>query len=120
MARRSLSSSIKFENTAEFQRALKERAQEIQLKSERNLTIVGEKVVLVAKKIVPKASHATEEGIHSDPGRDARGFFVNIDSDHFVSHFLEFGTKNMPKKPFLRPAVARTRKFMRTQMRQGL
>lgn len=68
-----------------------------------------EPVVEAAQAAAPKKSGAGAASIRAEPNYDETEPTVRIswDVEHYYLRFHELGTKYLPERPFLRPAVDR-------------
>ncbi len=90
-----------------FLAGLREALADFDAKAEEVVLQVGAKVVSLAEGFAPHGATGVLEGsIHSDPGRDAKGPYVDVGTQDPVGFFQEFGTWKMKAHPFMRPALA--------------
>src|SRR5260370_18368879 len=90
-----------------FVAGLREALADFDAKAEEVVLQVGAKVVSLAEGFAPHGATGVLEGsIHSDPGRDAKGPYVDVGTQDPVGFFQEFGTWKMKAHPFMRPALA--------------
>lgn len=58
-----------------------------------------------AKQLAPVDTGRLRSSIEHDVGRDSRGLVARIGTDVTYAIYLEFGTRRMTPRPFLRPAL---------------
>ena len=60
-----------------------------------------------AQALAPRRTGGGAESIRSEPVLDGPDWTVRIswDREHFYMYFHEFGTKRLPDRPFLEPAL---------------
>lgn len=68
--------------------------------------VVAERIVRGAQVRAPKDTGAGAASIHAERRRSGHGWVVGWDPEHDYMRFHEFGTEDMPARPFLRPAAA--------------
>lgn len=107
-------------NDKQFGEALKRRVRELEVEQEQDILRLALDVERRAKALVPVGDPPVHlrDGISHKQGRDERGYYVDVGSpgrrrtyfggraDLFYDRFVEYGTKNMAARPFMRPALA--------------
>lgn len=58
-----------------------------------------------AKQIAPVDTGRLRSSVEYEAGRDSRGLVARIGTDVTYAVYLEFGTRRMAPRPFLRPAL---------------
>lgn len=58
-----------------------------------------------AKQIAPVDTGRLRSSVEYEVGRDSRGLVARIGTDVTYAVYLEFGTRRMSPRPFLRPAL---------------
>lgn len=58
-----------------------------------------------AKQIAPVDTGRLRSSVEYEVGRDSRGLVARIGTDVTYAVYLEFGTRRMAPRPFLRPAL---------------
>lgn len=97
-----------------FRRSLPRAVRELEVRGERHLLGLAIKVQNEARRLCPVDTGRLRASIHHVPGRDARGFYVQVGTNVNYAGFVEFGTRRMRAQPFLRPALARAAAWNRS------
>jgi HK97 gp10 family phage protein len=104
---------------AAFLAGLKEALKDFDRQAEQIVQEVGDKVVSLAQSYAPRgATGELAASIGSQPGRDAKGPYVEVGTFNPPADrrdfFQEFGTSVMRAHPFMRPALAQVGALLRT------
>lgn len=73
----------------------------------------GDQVLAAARQNAPVRTGELRSRIYSEEHADARGLQVSIHSPARYSINVEYGTSNVLPQPFLRPALAEGRQYLR-------
>lgn len=89
-----------------FLRALRQAADRMQLRSERDLLKLGYTVQNTARQLCPVDTGRLRASIStSGLQRDARGAYIEVGTNVSYAPYVEFGTQRSPAQPYLRPAL---------------
>ncbi len=105
MAGQRRTSSIEIDDAA-FQAALQREIKQLGLNTERSVLRLALDTQNRARELCPVDTGRLRSSITHVPGRDSRGYFVDVGSNVEYAPHVEFGTQNAPAQPFLRPALA--------------
>lgn len=90
----------------DFIRGLERAVSKIKATSAQDLLRFGLGVQNRARELCPVDTGRLRSSIHSTPGHDAQGPFVEIGTNVVYALPVEFGTSKAPAQPFLRPGLA--------------
>ncbi len=105
MAGQRRTSSIEIDDAA-FQAALQKQIKQLGLRSEKAVLRLAIETQNRARELCPVDTGRLRSSITHIPGRDSRGYFVDVGSNVEYAAPVEFGTSRAPGQPFLRPALA--------------
>lgn len=88
----------------------------MEVNGEKGLARVGLRVQNAARQLCPVDTGRLRSSIVSQPGRDARGPYVDVGTNVEYAPFVEFGTSRAPAQPFLRPALAEVAGYIATEV----
>lgn len=71
----------------------------------REMEEVGTTIATVAKELVPKDTHATEESIEGGAVLEGSGWTARASAGTEYAPYVEFETEDTPAQPFMRPAL---------------
>lgn len=98
-------SGIEYDDTA-FRKGLAAAMRSLQLRTERDLVVLGLRVQNGARTRCPVDTGRLRSSIASSGlQRDSRGAYVEVGTVVFYAGFVEFGTRRMAAQPYLRPAL---------------
>ena len=66
---------------------------------------IAETIVTVAKELVPKDTHATEESIEGGAVLEGSGWTARASAGTPYAPYVEYSTEDTPAQPFMRPAL---------------
>ncbi|MNW51937.1 hypothetical protein D3C74_294360 [compost metagenome] len=89
-----------------FVRSLQDNLKRMSLQSEQDLWRFGNRVVNLAKELVPVDTGRLRSSIQAVMGSDQKGPYVDIGTNVDYGPPVEFGTRFMAAQPFMRPALA--------------
>lgn len=123
------------EGVRRTQRALRVYGQAMDGELKTVVNTTSDEILDIAKRSIQRRSRGPKRGdtIHSAPGRAPNvqtgellaslkvvrhGMYVDVKADKFYASFLEFGTKDIEARPFLRPALRRRRYVWNRRLRE--
>lgn len=89
-----------------FAAALQDQLKQLGLRTEQSVLRLGIDVQNRARELAPVDTGRLRGSITHVPGRDGRGYYVDVGSNVEYAPFVEFGTSKQPAQPWLRPALA--------------
>lgn len=100
---------------AAFQAAFKVTMRKFELRTERELVVLGITVQNEARRLCPVDTGRLRSSIiTSGLQRDSRGAYVEVGTNVEYAGHVEFGTRFMRAQPYIRPALlAALARFMR-------
>lgn len=90
---------------AAFRAALPVALAAIRLRTEADLSRLGLIVQNEARKLCPVDTGRLRSSIQHQPGRDARGPYVDVGTNVEYAPFVEYGTSRTWAQPYMRPAL---------------
>lgn len=102
--------------TKDFERGVKEGMEKYKLGTEKAVLALALSVEASAKGLAPVDTGTLRRSITHKPGRDVRGFYVDVGTNVVYAPFVEFGTRFMRPQPYLRPAFLQAVNQLRWQM----
>lgn len=93
-------------DASRFGLAVRRELGKAKLNARQEVRAAGEDAVQIAKQRAPRDSGEMAESIRAEHGQDQMGPYSDVTVDPFYATFVEFGTSQMPARPFMRPAVA--------------
>lgn len=88
----------------------------LKLNTEQEVLRLAGKVELAAKGFCPWDTGTLRRSITYEPGRDGKGYYVDVGTNVIYAPFVEFGTRYMRAQPFLRPAFLQAVNQLRSPM----
>lgn len=123
------------EGVRRTRRALRTYGQNMDSELRTVVNTTAEEIVDIARRSISRRSRGIKRGdtYSSAPGRapndqtgellaslkaERKGMYADVVVDKYYASFLEFGTKNMAARPFLRPAMKRRRFIWNRRLRE--
>lgn len=103
-------------DTVDFERGVNEGLKKYKLGTEKAVLALALSVEATAKGMAPVDTGNLRRSITHKPGRDVRGFYVDVGTNVIYAPFVEFGTRFMRPQPYLRPAFLQAVNQLRWQM----
>ena len=88
-----------------FLAGLRSAADRMKVRSERHLLSLGYQVQGAARRFAPVDTGRLRSSILVVPGRDSRGYYVEVGTRVAYAPYVEYGTRHSGAQPFLRPAL---------------
>lgn len=116
-------------------RALRVYGQNMDAELRAVVNATSDEILDIAKRSIQRRSRGPKRGdrVSSAPGRapnvqtgellaslkvERHGMYADVKADKFYASFLEFGTKDIAARPFLRPAMKRRRYIWNRRIRE--
>lgn len=107
MAGQSRTSAIDIDlDATAFTAALQQQLAQLELRTEDAVLRLAIDTQNRARELAPVQTGRLRASITHVPGRDGKGYYVDVGSNVEYAPFVEFGTSKQPAQPYLRPALA--------------